>query len=68
MLKVTVTVVLLSFVMLLVGCQSLTRDSEQNIHKYSRISDYNRRMLTDDIDALLLLDQPSRLTPMNINP
>lgn len=48
--------------LLLTGCQTMTMDSEQHIRHYSRVADLNRRMLAEDVDALLLLDQPSSLT------
>jgi hypothetical protein len=44
------------------GCETMTRDSDQQIRKYSRISDINRRMLAEDVDTILLLDAPSSLT------
>lgn len=53
---------------LFAGCQSVTRDDQQNIRRYSRIADLNRRMLTDDMDALLLLDRPSMLSDWYIRP
>jgi len=48
------------------GCQTLTRDSDQQIKKYGRIADMNRRLLAEDMDSLLLLDQPSSLTRYHI--
>ena len=48
------------------GCQTLTMDAAQQTNNYSRIADHNRRMLADDINALLLLDQPSGLTPWTV--
>ena len=44
------------------GCQTLNRNNEQQIRKYSRISDLNRRMMADDFDKIMLLDRPSRLS------
>jgi len=41
-------------------------DKEQQVRKYSRISDMNRRMLADDIDAVFLLDKPSQLTRWHV--
>ena len=49
------------------GCQTMTRDSDQQAQKYSRISELNRRMLAEDIDAILLLDRPSNLTPWHVS-
>lgn len=62
MQKVIATIVLLSIAILLGGCQTLARDEQQQIRKYSRISDINRRMFAEDVDAYLLLDKPSSLT------
>ena len=44
------------------GCESAARNKEQQVRKYDRISDINRRLLMEDIDAILLLDEPSGLT------
>ena len=46
----------------LAGCQTTTRNEEQQIRKYSRIADINRRMFAEDMDAIFLLDRPSDLT------
>ena len=62
MRKIMIAALVLTLGFVLSGCQTMTRDSEQQIQKYSRISDLNRRMLTEDVDALLLLDQPSNLS------
>ena len=66
MRKIMVSIVLVGIAMMLGGCQGLTSDSEQNIRKYSRISELNRRMLADDIEAMLLLDRPGRLSRYNV--
>ena len=62
MLKITVSLVLLVLFFSLTGCQTLTGDSEQNVQKYSRIADLNRRMLAQDFETFWLLDKPSSLT------
>jgi len=54
--------------LILSGCETMTRDSEMQIRKYSRIAEINRRLLAEDIDAILLLDQPSRLTQWPVVP
>ena len=61
-----VTIIVLCGSVFLGGCQSLSRSKEQQIQKYSRISELNRRMLGDDIDAYLMMDRPSRLSRMHI--
>ncbi len=62
MLRYVLTVVLLGVGLFSAGCQTMTTDKEQQIRKYSRIADLNRRMLAEDVDAIILLDRPSRLT------
>jgi hypothetical protein len=66
MLRITLTAMLLCFGMFLTGCQTMTSDKDQQIRKYSRISDINRRMLAEDIDVFLLLDRPSRLSKLHV--
>jgi len=66
MWKVIITVLFLALGLFPAGCQTVTRTKEQQIRKYSRIADLNRRMLAEDIDALLLLDEPSSLTQWHV--
>ena len=68
MVKKTILSLLLLAGWVLAGCQqqTLTRDEPQQNEKYSRIADLNRRMFAEDIDAILLLDQPSDLTRWHI--
>jgi len=66
MLRFALAVIMLSLGLLLAGCQTMTMDKEQQVRKYSRISDMNRRMLADDIDAVFLLDKPSQLTRWHV--
>lgn len=66
MLKVMITALLVCSAVFLSGCQTVTRNKEEQIRKYSRISDLNRRMLAEDMDAILLLDRPSSLTRWNV--
>lgn len=47
----------------LAGCQTLVYTPEEQAVKNSRIRSLNRRMLAADVDALLMLEQPSHLTP-----
>jgi hypothetical protein len=68
MLRIIAIAVLLSLGVFMMGCQTLVRDKEQQIRKYSHVSDFNRRMLAEDIDYLLLLDRPSMLSSWNIRP
>ena len=62
MRKIMIAALVLTLGFVLSGCQTMTHDSEQQIQKYSRISDMNRRMLTEDVDAILLLNEPSSLS------
>ena len=62
MLRITIAVLLLSLGTFLVGCQTMTKDSEQNIQRYNRMADLHRRMINEDIEHILLLDRTSRLT------
>ena len=69
MLKATLTIalaVLLSVLILVGGCQTITRDKEQQIRKYSRIADLNRRMLAEDWDTFWLLNRSSHLTRWHV--
>ena len=65
MFKATISlslILLLALTVVMGGCQTLNRDSQQKIQNYSRISDLNRRMLAEDMDTFWLLDRPSNLT------
>lgn len=44
------------------GCQTMVHTKDEQIRKYSRMSDINSRLLAEDIDAILLLDQSTRLS------
>ena len=68
MLRILMTVLLLAAVASLAGCQTMNRDPEQQVYKYSRISKLNRRMLAEDIDHILMLNHPSRLTSWHVRP
>ena len=46
----------------LAGCATLVRDKEQQIEQYGRIAEVNRRVLSEDVNSILLLDRPTRLT------
>jgi hypothetical protein len=62
-MRTILTILIAVACLTLCGCQTMTRDPDQQIRKYSRISEMNRRMMADDLDALLLLDRGSNLTP-----
>ena len=69
MIKIVVKSVFCSLLVLTIflgGCQSLSRNNDQQVRKYSRVSDLNRRMLAEDLDKILLLDRPSRLTEWHV--
>ena len=48
--------------LMLSGCQSTTHSKEEQIRKYSRMSTLYKMMMVDDIDKMLLMDRPSRLS------
>ena len=66
MIRLLIVALLLCAALLLGGCQTLTSDSAQETQKYSRIADLNRRMLTDDMNAVFLLERPSRLSNFHV--
>ena len=66
MLRITLTVLLVGAGMILGGCQTMTNDSEEQVRKYSRIAETNRRMLAEDIDAIFLLDRGTSLSPWHL--
>ena len=45
---------------------STAYNSEQDRNTQARVIDHNTRGIWDDLNRLLLLDQPSRLTPYTI--
>jgi hypothetical protein len=67
MLRNTIIVITCSLLLgLIAGCQTLSRDKPQQIRKYSRISELNRRMAAEDVDKWLLLDRPSGLSQWHV--
>ena len=64
--KVIIAFLLIALAFCVLGCQTTSRDSEQSIQQYSRIAELNRRMLSEDMEAFWLLDQPSHLTRWNM--
>jgi len=62
MLRVMLVGLLVVVGLFLSGCQTMTHDKEQQIRKYSRIADVNRRLFNEDIHSIFLLDEPSGLT------
>jgi hypothetical protein len=66
MFRTLLLVVLLAAAALLGGCATLSKDSEQEVRSYSRISELDRRMWAEDMDTFWLLDHPSRLTPYHL--
>ena len=63
MLRIAALSLLLGLALLMAGCQTMVADKDQQIRKYSRIAEVNRRMFNEDIDALLMLKRSSDLTP-----
>jgi len=62
MRRVLMAIVVLCVGFCLTGCQTMTRTKEGQIRKYSRMSDINRRLLSEDIDAILLFDKSTQLS------
>ena len=48
------------------GCQSMTRNKEQQARKHDRVTDINMRLLAEDFDAIMLLDKPSALSKWHV--
>ncbi len=65
-IKRMIVCLVLSVVVLVGGCQTMVNDKQQEIRRYSRISELNRRMMNEDLDAIFLLDRPSSLTPWHV--
>ncbi len=61
MLKIVTMSFLLCLMFLLAGCQTMVANKEQQIRKYSRIAELNRRMFAEDIDTYLGLKRSSDL-------
>lgn len=68
MRKLVGTMLIAAVGLVLGGCETMTRDSDMQIRKYSRIAEINRRLLAEDIDRILLLDKPSSLSRWPIVP
>ena len=66
MSKLIVPVLLVLLVVSLVGCQTPIHDEEQQVRQYSKMSELNRRMLAEDIDHILRLERPSRLSQWHV--
>ena len=64
--KAIITFLIITMAFCVIGCHTPSRDSEQSINQYSRIAEINRRMLSEDMEAFWLLDQPSHLTRWNL--
>lgn len=63
MLRIVSLLVLVCLVPVLGGCQTLVASKEQQIRKFSRMSELNRLMFNEDIQNLLMLDRSSNLSP-----
>lgn len=62
MRRILIAMVVLCVGFCLTGCQTMVSTKEQQIQKYSRMSDINRRLLAEDIDAIFMLDKSTQLT------
>ncbi len=59
-------IMIIGLVLSSVGCKSSVNNSSQSIRKYNRVSNINRMLLANDIEKLMLLDRPSRLTRWHV--
>jgi len=59
------TVVVLVLICLVAGC-TLSETAEQRNRRISQSMELQARMMVYDIDAILLLDRSSRLTPWHV--
>lgn len=62
MRRVLMAMIVLCVGFCLTGCETMVNTKEQQIRKYSRMSEINRRLLVEDIDTLLLLDRSTQLS------
>ena len=62
MLRAIVVSLLIVVGVFVSGCQTMTQDEEQQIRRYSRIADVNRRLFAEDMNTIFLLNEPSHLT------
>ena len=62
MLRTIVVSLLIVMGVFVSGCQTMAQDEEQQIRRYSRIADINRRLFSEDINTIFFLDEPSYLT------
>ena len=62
MRRVLMAIVVLCVGVCLTGCQTMTRTKEQQIRKYSRMSEINRRLFVEDVDAIFLMDKSTQLS------
>ena len=62
MRRVLMAMLTLCVVFCLSGCRTMVRTDQEQIRKYSRMSEINRRLLVEDIDAIFLFDKSTNLT------
>jgi len=67
--KVILAIVLFVFIFLLCGCRSYEQPGEtaaEGRRRHQRTLRINRQQMTADLDELMLLDKPSKLTDKRI--
>ena len=62
MRRVLMAILVLCVGVCLTGCRTMVNTEEEQIRKYSRMSEMNRRLLVEDIDTILLLDRSTQLS------
>ena len=62
MRRVLMAILVLCVGVCLSGCATMVNTEEEQIRKYSRMSEINRRLLAEDIDTILLLDRSTQLS------
>jgi hypothetical protein len=62
MRRVLMAILVLCVGVCLTGCSTMVNTEEEQIRKYSRMSEMNRRLLAEDIDTILLLDRSTKLS------
>jgi len=67
--KLILLIILLVFVFIPLGCSSFSQPGEtaaEGHRRHQRIARINQQELMADIDAVLMLDEPSKLTDKRI--
>lgn len=59
--RTTLATVVIASAFVITGCESTTHSGEQQMKKYGRITEVNRKLLVDDFDKFFMLERNSRL-------